>query len=202
MKKSNYKLQILLLALFSFSLFSCESNDPEDENEGEIITDVTLRFTEVNETGNPIGTAFEVVASDSDGLELGGNPTIGTINLEPGKSYLLEIEIFNAIENEDITEEIEEEADEHQFFFLGTAFVGSPLLFYTYDDEDSDGNPIGLRGFVEVSANPGFNNAQFRLILRHDLDKNFPGANNPSFENFVQAGGESDLDILFPVVLN
>lgn len=202
MKKLNYKLQILLLALFSISLFSCESNDPEEENEGEIITDVTLTFTEVNSTGNPIGTPFEVVASDSDGLELGGNPTIGTINLEAGKSYLLEIELFNAIENEDITVEIEEEAADHQFFFLGSAFVGSPILTYTFDDEDADGNPIGLRGFVEVSATPGFNNAQFRLILRHDLDKNFPGANNPNFENFVQAGGETDLDITFPVVLN
>jgi hypothetical protein len=202
MKKLIYKFPILLLAVFSIALFSCESNDPEDENEGEVITDVTLRFTEVNASGTAIGTPFEVIASDSDGLELGGNPTIGTINLVAGKSYLLEIELFNAIESEDITEEIVEEADEHQFFFLGSAFVGSPILFYTYDDEDDDGNPIGLRGFVEVSATPGFNNAQFRLILRHDLDKNFPGANNPSFENFVQAGGESDLDIVFPVVLN
>lgn len=202
MKMLNYKLEILLLAVFSISLFSCESNDPEDENEGEVITDVTLRFTEVNASGTAIGTPFEVVASDSDGLELGGNPTIGTINLETGKSYLLEIELFNAIANEDITEEIAEEAAKHQFFFLGTAFISSPILTYTYDDEDADGNPIGLKGFVEVSSAPGFNNAQFRLILRHDLNKNFPGANNPGFENFVQAGGETDLDIAFPVVLN
>jgi hypothetical protein len=41
-----------------------------------------------------------------------------------------------------------------------------------------------------------------RVVLRHDLNKNFPGASNPNFANFVQAGGETDLDLTFPVVLN
>ena len=80
--------------------------------------------------------------------------------------------------------------------------MGSPILTYVYDDEDEDGNPIGLRGFVTVASSPASNNAQFRMILRHDLDKSFSGINNPNFENFVQAGGETDLDITFPLVLN
>jgi hypothetical protein len=41
-----------------------------------------------------------------------------------------------------------------------------------------------------------------RVVLRHDLNKGFAGANNPTFANFVQAGGETDLDITFPVILN
>jgi hypothetical protein len=202
MKKSNLNFLLLLLTTSVLFFSSCESNDPEDENEGELITDVTLKFTEVDVAGGAVGTPFEVVASDPAGLELGNNPTIGTITLGIGKTYLLELELFNRIENEDITEEIEEEADEHQFFFLGSAFVGSPVLTYVYDDEDEDGNPIGLRGFVTVASSPASNNAQFRLVLRHDLNKNFAGANNPNFENFVQAGGETDLDITFPLVLN
>lgn len=202
MKKLNFNILLLLLSASVLIFSSCESNDPEDENEGELITDVTLKFTEVDPAQGFIGTPFEVQASDPDGLELGNNPTIETINLEIGKTYLLELSLFNRIENEDITEEIEEEADEHQFFFLGSAFVGSPVLTYIYDDEDGDGNPIGLRGFVTVASVPSFNNAQFRLILRHDLNKSFVGANNPNFENFVEAGGETDLDITFPLVLN
>jgi hypothetical protein len=201
MKNPNMKLPLLLFAvLFAFS--SCNSDDPMPENEEELITDVTLIFTEVDANGNTIGSPIEFTASDSEGLELGSSPSIETISLTIGKRYLLEIELFNSIENEDITEEILEEADEHQFYFLGTAFLSSPVLTYTYDDEDEDGNPIGLRGFVQVSSAPGFNNAQFRLVLRHDLNKNFPGANNPNWENFVQAGGETDLDITFPLVLN
>lgn len=202
MKKLNFNLLILLLTTSIILFSSCESNDPEDENEGELITDVTLIFTEVDPTGGTVGTPFEVKASDPDGIELGSNPTIETINLGIGKTYRLELELFNRIENEDITEEIEEEADEHQFFFLGSAFVGSPVLTYVYDDADEDGNPIGLRGFVTVASTPTSNNAQFRLVLRHDLNKSYSGANNPNFENFVQAGGETDLDITFPLILN
>jgi len=201
MKNPNMKLPLLLFALL-FAFSSCNSDDPMPENEEELITDVTLIFTEVDANGNTIGSPIEFTASDSEGLELGSSPSIETISLTIGKRYLLEIELFNSVENEDITEEILEEADEHQFYFLGTAFLSSPVLTYTYDDEDEDGNPIGLRGFVQVSSAPGFNNAQFRLVLRHDLNKNFPGANNPNWENFVQAGGETDLDITFPLVLN
>jgi hypothetical protein len=203
MNKTINFLQLLLLAvIIVFSSTSCNSDDPKPENEEEIITDVTLKFTELNANGTPTANSFEVKASDPQGLELGSNPTIGTITLERGKRYLLELSLFNSIENEDITKEIKEEDDEHQFFFLGTAFVGSPLLTYTYDDQDKNGNPIGLRGFVQATATPSFNNAQFRLVLRHDLNKSFPGATNPSFQNFVQAGGSTDLDITFPLVLN
>jgi hypothetical protein len=201
--KTIQKNQILLLLfalLVSFS--SCESEDPIEELEQELITDVTLIFTEVNDEGTAIGTPFEVKASDPQGIELGTNPVVETINVEAGKRYLLEITLFNSIENEDITEEIEEEDDEHQFYFLGSAFVGSSLMTYTYDDADDDGNPIGLRCFVQVAENSSVNNANFNLVLRHDLDKSFPGANSPNFQNYVQAGGETDLDVTFPVVLN
>ncbi|WP_026333876.1 MULTISPECIES: hypothetical protein [Rhodonellum] len=200
MKMINKGFLAMVLLSFVFLYSSCTSEDPEEENEEELITDVTLKFTEVNPAGEAIGTPFNVKAIDNQGLGLGTTPTIETITLIKGKRYMLEIELFNSIENEDITKEIKEEADEHQFYFLGTAFVGSAPLTYTYADEGSE--LVGLKGFVAVAQNPGFNNATFRLVLRHDLNKSFPGANNPSFENFIQAGGETDLDIVFPLVLN
>lgn len=200
MKMINKGLLTLLLLSSTFFYTSCTSEDPEEENEEELITDVTLKFTEVNTAGEAIGTPFSVKAIDNQGLGLGTTPTIETIALVKGKRYLLEIELFNSIENEDVTEEIEEEADEHQFYFLGTAFVGSAPLTYTY--ADAGGELVGLKGFVAVAQSPGFNSATFRLVLRHDLNKSFPGASNPSFENFIQAGGETDLDIVFPLVLN
>jgi hypothetical protein len=199
MKIINRGFLTLLLLSFVFLYTSCTSEDPEEENEEELITDVTLKFTEVNSSGVAIGTPFNFKAVDNQGLGL-GTPNIETINLGKGKRYLLEITLFNSIENEDVTKEIKEEADEHQFYFLGTAFVGSPILSYTYADEGDE--LVGLRGYIQVVQNPGFNNATFRLVLRHDLNKSFTGANNPSFENFIQAGGETDLDIDFPIVLN
>lgn len=194
------RLPFYALALASFAFASCESEDPVMENEEEVITDVTLSFTELNATGDPIGTKISFKASDPQGIELGTAPTIEPVNLIKGKTYRMEITVANSVANEDITAEILAEGDAHQFYFLGTAFVGSPPLSIVYDDPS--GQLIGIRTKVTVAASPGFNNATMRVILRHDLNKSYPGANNPNFQNYEQAGGESDLDINFPLVIN
>jgi hypothetical protein len=194
------KFPLYTLALMAFAFSSCESEDPVIENEEEVITDVKLTFTELNTAGAPVGTSVSFTASDPQGIELGTSPTIQTINLTKGKNYRMEITVTNNIAKEDITSEILAEGDEHQFYFLGTAFVGSAPVTIAYDDPS--GELIGLRTKVNVAASPGFNNATMRVILRHDLNKSFPGATNPNFQNFEQAGGESDLDINFPLVIN
>ncbi|MFC3414375.1 hypothetical protein [Algoriphagus hitonicola] len=199
--KTYHKLPIYVLSASLFAFASCESEDPVIENEEEVITDINLNFTELDESGNEVGTTLTFNASDAEGIEVGDALTADDIELETGKTYRLDIEVLNAIENEDITEEVLEEGDEHQFYFLGSAFEGSSApLTYVYDDES--GELIGVSGIVTVSSSPGFNNAQFRVVLRHDLDKNFPGATNPNFSNFTEAGGESDLDVTFPLILN
>ncbi|GGF45247.1 hypothetical protein GCM10011339_37140 [Echinicola rosea] len=194
---------LVLLAIASATLLSCSKDDPVPELDQEVITDVSLTFTEVDGNDGVIGTAMEYNASSDEGIGLGGNVVIDDIDgLEAGKRYLVEITAFNGIANEDVTEEIEEEGDHHQFFFVGSAFLGeNGFLEYMYDDEDEDGNPIGLRGYITVDENAGSTTGMLNLVLRHDLDKDFEGANNPSWENFVQAGGESDLDIDFDVIL-
>lgn len=198
--KTLQKLPLYLLSAGVFAFASCESDDPVIENDGELITDVTLHFTELDEAGNPTGSAMTFTAADSEGIVVGTAPTVETVNLTSGKSYQLEIEVANSIENEDITEEILEESDEHQFYFLGSAFVGTSAPL-TYSYKDANGELIGVKGTVAVVESPATNNAQIRIILRHDLDKNYPGADNPNFENYNSAGGESDLDIIFPLIL-
>lgn len=193
-----------LMLVFAAIAISCTSEDPVFEIDQELITDVTMIFTEVGANGNLTQNSFTVTATDPEGLELGTEPIIQEISqLEPGKRYRLDLSLYNSIDNEDVTEEILEDADDHQFYFLGTAFVGDgAFLTYEYADEDEDGNPLGLTGFVNVSAAPPANNGGFRLVLRHDLNKSHEGANHPNFENFVSAGGETDLDVTFPVILN
>lgn len=198
--KNLTKLPIYLFALLAFGFASCDSEDPTPENDGEVITEVILNFQEIDGSGNPVGAAFSFTASDPEGIEVGATPTIETVSLTRGKIYRMEIDVLNTIENESITEEILEEADEHQFYFLGTAFEGSPApIAVEYDDEG--GIALGVRSILTMSASPGRNNAQMRIVLRHDLNKDFPGANNPVFTNFEQAGGESDLDITFPLII-
>lgn len=195
------KIPFLAFALLAITFASCTSDDPEKEHEEEVITDVTLNFTELNSVGAPMGSKISFKATDPQGIELGSAPTIETVTLTRGKTYRMEITVFNSIEKEDITVEILAEADEHQFYFLGTAFIGtSAPASIVYDDPS--GEIIGLRTKMTLSANPSANNGTMRIVLRHDLNKAFAGANSPHFLNFAQAGGESDLDINFPLIVN
>ena len=197
--KNLKKVSLYLLALLAFGFASCESEDPEIENEGEVITDVTLKFQELNGSNALVGDVLSFKASDPQGIEVGKTPNVQSISLTKGKKYQMTIEVTNSIEGEDITQEILEEAEEHQFFFLGQVFDSS---FFSIQYADAGGIALGVKTNVTVSASTGTNNSSMRVVLRHDLDKNFPGASNPNFANFVQAGGETDLDITFPVILN
>ena len=190
-------LLLYTMAALALTFSSCESEDPLPENDAEVITDVILTFVEVNQTIIPIGTPFSIKASDPEGIELGSEPIIETINLETGKSYVMTIQVLNGIEDEDITKEILAEADKHQFYFLGDTFSQNAIAISYIDPS---GKNLGLENILSTS-NTAFTGI-WRVILRHDLDKSFPRATNPNFENFAQAGGSSDLDITFPVVIN
>ena len=197
--KTLKKASLYFLALLAFGFASCESEDPEKENEGEVITDVTLKFQELNGSNALVGEILSFKASDPQGIEVGKTPTVQSISLTKGKNYQMTIEVTNSIEGEDITQEILEEAEEHQFFFLGQVFDSS---FFSIQYADAGGIALGVKTNVTVSASTGTNNSSMRVVLRNDLDKNFPGVSNTNFANFVQAGGETDLDITFPVILN
>jgi hypothetical protein len=197
--KNLRKVSLYLVALLAFGFASCESEDPEKENEGEVITDVTLNFQELNASNALVGSVLSFKASDPQGIEVGKTPTVQSISLTKGKKYQMTIEVKNSIENEDITKEILEEAAAHQFFFLGQVFDSS---FFSIQYADAGGVALGLKTIVTVSSSTGTNNSNMRVVLRHDLNKSFPGASSPTFANFAQAGGETDLDITFPVILN
>lgn len=192
------RLPVYLIAVLTIGFASCESEDPVPENDAEVITDVTLTFQEVDASGGAMGDPFSATASDPEGIETGASPTIETVTVKKGKTYRMAITVTNGIASEDITAEILEEADEHQFFFLGSAFT-SNILSIAYDDPSGD--LIGLQTELGVSSSPGTNNTQMQIILRHALDKSYPGATNPNFSTYEQAGGETDLDITFPIVI-
>jgi len=197
--KNLKKVSLYLLAVLAFGFASCESEDPEKENEGEVITDVTLKFQELNSSNALVGSVLSFKASDPQGIEVGKTPTVQSISLAKGKKYQMTIEVTNSIEGEDITQEILTEAAAHQFFFLGPVFDSN---IFSIQYADAGGIALGVKTNVTVSSSTGTNNSSMRVVLRHDLNKSFAGANNPTFANFAQAGGETDLDITFPVILN
>ena len=169
-----------------FTASSCDKNT-EIPNPEELIT--TLTYTLI-----PAGGGQPVVFSfrDPDG-DGGAAPVIITEPLAPNVAYNGELELLNESTNPvtDITAEIEEEGEEHQFFY-GINGVHASVF---YDDQDALGNPIGIKTTL---ATFGTGSGTIVITLRHQPDKAAPGVNNGSIQN---AGGETDIEVTFPVTI-
>lgn len=177
---------ILVLTLFA----SCVKNeDPDGENEEELITTLIMQLTPNNGTGV---VNLEFVDLDGDG---GNPPTISGGTLAINTTYTAEITVLNESESpaEDITEEILEEADEHQFFLT---LSGSLDLNWSYLDEDSEGYPVGLSMQLVTGATAG--TGTLRVTLRHEPNKS---AANVAGGNIANAGGETDIEVDFPITI-
>ena len=175
--KNIFKLNYLLYAVFTLFIFTaCEEDEaaPEEENEVEVFTDVKLVFTP---TGG--GAAVEAAAQDPDGAGVQELQVLGAINLAANTSYTLTMVIENCLESpcELMNEEIEEEDDEHQFFFAftndsftspaGNGNIDSASDPINYNDSDGNGNSLGLNtSWTTGSASSG----TFTVQLQHQPD--------------------------------
>lgn len=144
-------------------------------------------------TFSPVGGGDDVVFSVYD--EDGDGPiepvyTNGT--LAANTDYNVAIEVRNDVENEDITAEIIEEDEEHQFFFQTAV---SLFLEFSYEDADDNGDPIGL-STIFYAQEPS--NGTLTVTLRHEPNKSADGARNGDPSN---AGGETDIQATFDVVI-
>lgn len=175
-----------ILAFAVLFLFSCEKDDPKIENEEELITTMIYRLTATD------GTVVEGKFQDLDG-EGGNAPVITPINLRANTTYTGSLTILNELENpaENITEEVAQEANEHQFFFQ----VTGANLTVAYADTDGDNNPVGLRTTVTTSA---ASTGTLSVTLRHEPNKSAAGV---SAGNITNAGGETDINVVFNVVI-
>ena len=175
--KNIFKLNYLLYAFLTLFIFTaCEEDEaaPEEENEVEVFTDVKLVFTP---TGG--GAAVEAAAQDPDGAGVQELQVLGAINLAANTSYTLTMVIENCLESpcELMNEEIEEEDDEHQFFFAftndaftspaGNGNIDSASDPINYNDSDGNGNSLGLNtSWTTGSASTG----TFTVQLQHQPD--------------------------------
>lgn len=182
MKK--YLFIVAVLAVV-FTFTACDKDDPVVEPEEEVIT--TLNYTLTPAGG---GTTVTLTFQDLDG-DGGNEPTITGGTLVANQSYTGAIELLNESESpaEDITEEIEEEDEEHQFFFQSN-IAG---LSIAYNDQDADGNPIGLSSTLTTGA---ASSGSVTVILRHEPNKSGSGVSDGDITN---AGGETDIEVAFPI---
>lgn len=175
--KNIFKLNYLLYAVLTLFIFTaCEEDEaaPEEENEVEVFTDVKLVFTP---SGG--GAAVEAAAQDPDGAGVQELQVLSAINLAVNTEYTLTMVIENCLESpcELMNEEIEEEDEEHQFFFaftndaftspVGNGNIDSASDPLNYNDTDGNGNPVGLNtSWTTGSASSG----TFTVQLQHQPD--------------------------------
>lgn len=184
MKKFN--LYLTAFVALSFLLIGCEKDDHSHDDE-ELIT--TLIYSLTSETdGSVIAMSFR--DPDGDG---GVAPTIIGGTLKANHSYKGSITLLNESVNpvEDITEEVRIEAVNHQFFFSSTVSG----LTVTYDDQDKDGRPLGIKTVIKTGA---AGNGSFKIILRHNPNKSASGVRDG---NIANAGGETDIEVNFPITV-
>lgn len=173
-------LFVLLLVLFS----ACDSDEPDDgPGEEELITRVTITLSPSDGGADVI-----VEATDPDGD--GADFQIGTLNLTANTTYTGSIIVFDDVNGEDITEEVEEEADEHQFFYVAGGDAASRVTV-TVTDQDGNALPLGIEFTLAVSDGAAAAGT-LRVVLSHYDDGPKDGVN---------MSDESDVDVVFPITI-
>jgi hypothetical protein len=178
-------LSISILAAISASFYGCNDEDPIIPNEEEVITTLVYTLT-------PSGGGDDVVLRFEDLDGDGGNQPVVTVDtLEPGTTYTGTVQVLNESESpaEDITEEVKEEGVDHQFFYVSSLSD----VTISYSDQDSKGNPIGIQTEVSTGA---ADVGTLAVVLRHEPNKIADGVKDGDIAN---AGGESDIEVVFPL---
>lgn len=129
--------------------------DKGESNEEEVITTLELTFTP-NGGGTPLVYSF--VDPDGPG---GVDPTVDDIVLNSGTSYSVSAAFLNEIEGEDITEEINAEADAHRVYYT---VAGGSNITVTNLNNDPNGVPLGITSTWTTGAAAS---GQVTVTLRH-----------------------------------
>ena len=188
MKTSKFFISALfcLTLITSFTSCSSDDNDPKEVVEEELITDVTLTFT--NTTDNTDTVVLASIAPD--GQDGASTETI-TGTFTAGATYSLGLALTN--ESEDpaddvLNDDIIPEADEH-FFKYAVSGIGLTMTRDSDDTDGAEGSKLGVKTtWVAGAASSG--NVQIALI--HE-----PQTTDDSDAWGTSTGGSEDLNITF-----
>lgn len=175
------KFILLILVFGTMTIASCKKHDHNDEE--ELIT--TLIYTLTSQSD---GAVVEMSFKDPDG-DGGIAPVVTGGILKTNHIYSGVLTLLNESVNpvEDITEAIQLEAVNHQFFFSSSI----PGISIIYDDSDINNRPLGLKSILTTGA---IGTGSLKITLRHNPNKNASGV---SAGNIANAGGETDIEVNF-----
>lgn len=204
-----HRAGFLALALL---VTACENDDHGHEDENEVISLVELTFTPMG-GGAPLVYGF----NDPDG-DGGASGVSDKIDLVAGVEYTLGVRFVNSLAEppEDITEEVQGEAEDHFVFILGDvvgpASAGSPaLVTHAYADSESDygANAVGDDlpvGLVNTITTKEAGTGVLRLILRHVPEVNGQPQKTGDLPRELADGkdlpGSVDVDVSFDLVVS
>ena len=177
-----FKYALLASTLIFASCSDDDDNTPDPVNEEEVITTMTITL---DSGSDQVELQFQDL--DGDGPDAATVTVSGSLNANT--VYDGSIILLNETEMpaENVTEEVEEEDDEHQFFYT----VGSGLDVSTeYTNFDGDGNPLGTAFILTTGA---ASSGSLTFTLRHE-----PNKPNTGLED---AGGSTDIEVSFDLVV-
>ncbi len=179
--------QVIIFTLLLTIASAC-TKDPDPVNESELITSFYMSLIPTDHSDTLILSFYD---PDGDG---GLPPAYVADHLKANVSYICELNILNQsiTPSINVTEEIRNEATDHQFFYTLT---DSSSLQFNYLDFDSNGFPLGSKIDLLIKK-PG--QTTLKIFLRHLPDKQAPGVKQGDPKN---AGGETDLEINFDLIV-
>ncbi len=177
--KSYFNIKLFFTLVVATVLITSCDKDNTGTTEQEVITTINF-FAKVNS-----GPTFKFAWRDLDGD--GGNaPQIDTIRLLKDSTYTFETQVLDETQAlvKNISDAIHNNQESHIFIYK----PGTNNFSMEITDKDKNGNKIGLVGNI-LTQNAGKSTLQ--IILRH----------LPTDKTASDPGGETDIDVSFPVVI-
>jgi hypothetical protein len=187
---------LTIAAILTFS--SCKKDDPKKPvitNPQEVLTTVLINGYNLNDSSN-LNYQFNYKWEDLDG-DGGNNPIIDTITLDTGVIYSCKVLIIDKTKTpfDTVSVAIEEEKNEHQFFYTPSSNLTGKFSTEILDFDDNNPKlPVGLKFKLITKSNQSYSLpliGNLNLVLSH-----YDGV-----AKSLSKSDESDIDINFPVKL-
>ncbi len=190
----NTRKFLSMMAVGALLFASCSDDDdntPLPVNEEEVITTMTVTLT----AGSNV---VRLTSFDEDGADGPKAPEVTVAgNLAANTTYTGTVLLENETESpkENVNEEIEAEADEHQFFYEVAAGLNATISYTDterdYKETGSTTNPVGI-AFQLVTGEASTGN--LTVTLRHMPKK-------PNNGSLSDAGGDTDIAQAFALTI-